>query len=160
MADVFKDSEFNFGGAFPANKGIINTIGGSLTGTLMQNLGVNYAQQIQKIYELGKAGERTNVYYVGSRPSGSMQVGHILGPGVQLAQYFIKYSDVCQAGTNIIDLNLSGQVCGVGGNAIPVLSMKAKFCVLANVGFNVTSQQLAINLQSSVEFANLEYNGA
>jgi hypothetical protein len=163
MAAVFKDTAFNFGGAFPANKGVITSIGGTLSGVLMQSMDVRYQQQVQRIYELGIAQKQTSVYFVGAKPSGNVSVNHIMGPGVALAKYFTDFGDMCNANHNHLQINLSGQICNPdaqGGNNFPACVMTAGLCTLNNVGFSTNVGNMLINVGSGVEFANLDYTGA
>jgi hypothetical protein len=162
--DVFARRELNFNGAFTADTGLIS--GGTLTGVLMQSIGLNYQQQISRIYDLGTAGAQANVYYIGGRSSGNMNVAHVVGPALALQAYYTSFSDVCQAGSNNIAVNLSRSACGApaaqgttlnGGVATATVSYKAKYCVLVGIGMNVGAQDLVIQESSNLTFANLEF---
>lgn len=153
MSDIFKRTELKFGGAFAADKGLITPNKG-LTGIMMQSLSLNYAQNVTRLYEIGRAGESANVYYVGGRSQGSMQAAHVLGPKVSMKQYYENFSDVCQAETNDIELRMANAECHSGGKSV---KYKAKYCVLIQIGMSVTSQDLVINENSQLMFSNLEY---
>lgn len=180
MADLFTRAEVEFGGAFTSQLGIIGSSQGNL-GVLMQNLTLNYSQQVTRIYELGVAGLPINAYYVGGRSAGNVVAGHIVGPGVNLSAFYATFGDVCQARCNMLQLNLGPNVCdGVltpnpaGGNTcvvcdggvavnnvcIPLannLNYTAKFCVLTAIGMSVSVADFVINENSTIMFTGLDF---
>lgn len=170
MADVFKRTELRYGGGFSTNQGLITAKG--LTGVLMQNLGINYSQNVNRIYEIGERSEQAAfVYYVGGRSQGSMNVGHVLGPKVTMAAYYQKFSDVCLGDDNQIVLDLSDSVCPRSSNGIidavsnfalgrRRVKYTALYCVLTQIGMTVSSEQMLVNQQSSLMFSNLQYDEA
>ena len=155
MADVFKRTELNFGGAFAADKGLITPNKG-LTGVMMQNLSLNYSQNVTRIYEIGKVNETPHVYYIGGRSQGTMQAAHVIGPKLAMKEYYENFSDVCEAETNDIEIKLTKADCRPGGGA-KTISYKAKYCVLIQIGMSVSAQDLVINENSQLMFSNLEY---
>jgi hypothetical protein len=169
MADIFANTNLSFGGAFSAARGIISM--GTLNGILMQNLNINYQQNITRIYELGNLGALMNVYYIGGRSSGTASVAHILGPNVQLAAFYSQFSDVCQANNNSLQIGLGGGTCSFSGatTALPApaalgatpasFSYTAQYCVLMSVGLAVSANDIVINSQSQIMFSNLAYVG-
>lgn len=173
MADLFTRTEVDFGGAMHAQNGIITPANG-LTGVLMQNIQLSYQQQVTRLYELGNSGQKTKVYYVGGRAQGSMSVAHVVGPGVSIKQFYDNFGDVCKAGTNTCQIDLSPNICGVTGsnpsqnggilgslNVSPTAQAKytAKYCVLISIGMSVAAQDFVINENSQLMFSGLEFNG-
>jgi hypothetical protein len=156
MADVFKRTELSFGGAFAADKGIITPAAG-LSGVLMQSLSLNYAQNITRVYELGNTGQTINVYMIGGRSQGGLQVAHIVGPKLVLKAFYDKFSDVCEAGTNDIELKLTRAQCSSGGGSKTVM-YRCKYCVLVQIGVSVQANDLVINENSQLQFSNMEFN--
>lgn len=154
--DLYKRSEVQFGGAMTAEKGMFVSSGG-LTGVLMQNFGLQYAQNVSRLYEIGKMGEVTNVYYVGGRAAGTMSVGHVIGPGVAMQEYYDNFSDVCKSNTNTIRVSAAPNVCATSRRA-EVASYKMKYCVLVSIGLSVAAADFVINQQSQLMFSGLEYN--
>ncbi len=155
MADVFKRAQLRWGGAFAAETGLLTPNRG-LNGVLMQQLQLQYTQSVSKIYEIGPAGSPSAVYFVAGRPSGNLSVGHILGPGVAMKEYYDNFSDVCAAQDNDIEIKLTKPACGSGGSP-SMIAYKCKFCVLTMVGIATQSQDLLINEQSQLTFGNMEY---
>jgi hypothetical protein len=156
MADVFKRTELQWGGAFAADRGIITPAAG-LTGVLMQNLQLQYSQNITKIYELGNVGQKISVYMIGGRSQGQMTIAHIVGPKLVLKAFYDKFSDVCEAENNHIEIKLTRAQCGPGGGSKTV-KYKCKWCVLVQIGVSVSAQDLVINENSTLQFSNMEFN--
>lgn len=173
--ELFKRTEVNFGGAFTADKGLIVPNNG-LTGVLMQNFQIQYGQSVSRIYELGAQGQPTNIYYIGGRASGSLNVAHVIGPGVSMKLFYESFSDVCKARNNDCKIQLSANACGftggssgagIGAAAVSAamaaaaaagaaISYKAKFCVLMSIGLSVASADFVINQQAQMMFSGLE----
>lgn len=153
MADLFKRTELDFGGAMAADRGLI-TANKGLSGVLMQNLQLTYSQQVTRIYELGDAGKKTAVYYIGGRSQGQLNAAHIIGPKVTMQAFYANFGDVCQARTNDISITMQAQCDGQASRRV---NYKAKFCVLVQVGMSVAAQDFVINENSSLMFSNLEY---
>lgn len=158
MADVFKRTELNYGGGFTADEGLITPDAG-LAGVMMTQLSIQYSQSISKINDIGNVGARPSFYLVGGRPQGNLSVGHVVGPNLALKGFYDKFSDVCQARTNSIRLNLKKAACDTAAGAIQnAIILTAKYCILTNVGFNVSAQDLMINEQSGLMFGNLDFD--
>lgn len=169
MAEMFKRTELNFGGAFAADRGLFVPNGG-LTGVLMQNINVAYGQQVSRLYEIGASGQVTNVYYVGGRASGNFGTGHVIGPRVLLKAFYEEYSDVCRAGQNIATVSVrancggTAPIGGVGptrpteGAASKRLIYRLRFCVLTNVTLAVQASDFVINESSQLMFSNMDYD--
>lgn len=163
MPEIYKNTVLDYGGGFTVNRGIISSVGGRLDGTLMQQIGVQYAQRATPVYELGPAGQTARFYYVSGRSNGALNVGHILGPPVALASYYQDFSDVCNAARNIVDFGLGENACGFTGEGGSLSGsnrgMKAKFALLVQVSIGAGADNLLINEGSQLMFGNMEYNG-
>lgn len=154
MADIFKRTEVDFGGAFTSEKGLIVPNKG-LTGILMQNFQIQYSQNVTRIYEIGRSGQKTKVYLVGGRSQGTLSAGHIIGPGVAMQQFYDNFSDVCQANTNDIQIKLTSNICA--GGETTSIGYKAKYCVLTSIGISVAAQDFVISESSQLMFSGMEY---
>ena len=164
MADVFQAAPMNFGGGFKSDTGMLTTASG-LSGVLMQNINITYQRPVTKIFELGNysapvgtppVGKGTNVYYVEGRPQGSLTLARILGFAASINAFYVKYGSACRAGGNTMTLALNSSEC-VGPGVQVKLAMS--FCVLTSVGVSVNAQQLVINENCGMEFANMVYTG-
>lgn len=155
--DVFKRTELVWGGAFAADCGLVSPDPKKgLSGVMMQNMGINYAQNVARIYELGEAGKTPAVYYVGGRSQGNLQVANVVGPKAAMKTFYTTFSDVCQAVDNNIVLSLQRADCSSSGQSRTV-TYTAKFCVLIQIGLSVAAQDMIINQTSNLMFSNLEY---
>lgn len=171
MAEMFTRTEVDFGGAMHAQNGIIVASGG-LTGVLMQNIQLSYQQAVTRLYELGNAGARTKVYYVGGRASGSMSVAHVVGPGVSIKAFYDNFGDVCKARDNTCMIDLTPNICGTGAGLAAVAGAVAglvspvkvkylcKYCVLVSVGMSVSANDFVVNESSQLMFTGLEFADA
>ena len=163
MADVFGRKDSPFMGAFSADNSTL-TIGGfaggaaaaaaAATGTLVQNLQVNYTQTINQIFEVGSAYR----YYVVGRTNGTIAFGRIVGPSVVSAFLLSKLGDVCGAnapGDHEVVLTLGNSACQFNNVAIPVpiapagvgqsIELKCEAVVATSVGYSVQAQDMMIN---------------
>lgn len=158
--ELFSRTEVDFGGGFHAQFGLIAP-NGHLTGMLMQNLGVQYGQNVTRLYEIGTANKPTRVYYVTGRAQGNLTAAHVVGPGISLKGFYKQFSDPCNARKNQLTIDLTANSCA---DVDPIQkAQKAggfrynmKFCVLMSVGMNVSSQDLLIGENSNLMFTGLE----
>jgi hypothetical protein len=185
MADLFKRTEVEFGGAFHAQKGLLLPVrwqGGRAepidplgfirplqpagnvlidVGALMQNLSLQYQQSVNRVYEIGMAQQTTKVYYIAGRASGNISTGHIVGPSIVMTDFYEKFSDVCNLNTNTLSLSLGPNMCDANGeellNGKNVLNYGAKFCLLTAIGMGVTANDFLINTSSQIMFSGLEF---
>jgi len=174
MADVFARSTMNFGGAFAADRGIIAAPANTSFGILMQNIQIQYGQQVTRIYDLGQYNNPANVFYVAGRAQGTLACGHIVGPSAAVSRFHADFGNVCRAASNTVGLELAGVGCGVRENRtltdqtherrdsdVNLRGKKAiyhaRFCVLMQMGMQVDAQNLLINENSQMQFASLEH---
>jgi len=156
MANDIFGSAIKFGGAFRAQKGIIWSKVEGLDGILMQNISVTYNRPVQRIYELGRANEAVNFYYVEGRPQGTMTAAHVIGPGKDMAKYYRQFGDVCRADDNTIALSLTPNMCPQ--SKVPTMDIFATNCVLIAIGISTTADNLIINENSQLMFNALVIN--
>ena len=161
MANIFGRTEMTFGGGFKADKGVIED-GNGISGILMQSLQVTYQRPVTKLFELGVLGAPVNVYYVEGRPQGSLTVARIIGFAAEMKNFFTKFGDVCKitaTNQNSITLKFASDTCPSpkDGKLPEVLGLTMSFCLLTQIGFSIQAQQLVINENSTMEFADLNY---
>lgn len=155
MPEMFTTAEVDYNGAIHAQKGIINSPSFPSLGVLMQNMQLQYSQQITRLYELGKVGLTTNAYYVAGRAQGQLQVAHVIGPKVALKEFYKKYSDVCKARDNNLILDLGPNTCQAQGTP-GKMKYTAKSCVITQIGMSVSVQDFLINANASLMFIGLD----
>lgn len=157
MPNIFGRSELTWGGGIRADRGVLQDAGG-LTGILMQNIQVQYQRPVTKIYELGRTAEPTKVYYVEGRPQGSLTIARVIGFAATIGAFYTNYGDACKAKDNNLALNLTPNYCPGDKPAKPTV-LNMKHCILTSVGFSVQAQQLVVNENSAMEFADMSYEG-
>jgi hypothetical protein len=162
MADIFGKREQVYGGGFTSDTGIIEA-GTKLSGLMMQSLQITYQRPVTKVYDLGVYLTDSRVYYVEGRPSGSMQIGRIVGFGYQMGEFYREYGNACLASDKTLRIKLGSSVCPPAGfdfalKGVKTVSMSA--CVLTSVGLSVQAQQLIVNENSAMEFANMSIEEA
>jgi len=64
---------------------------GGGTGLLIQDMGVNYTQDVQRLYELGSA----NVYFIAGRPAGDFTIAKIAGPQGTTGEFITQFGSPC-----------------------------------------------------------------
>lgn len=167
MADVFRGEMMKYGGGFRSDMGMLVDTAG-VSGKLMQNIQITYQRPITKIFELGKSGDPVSVYYIEGRPNGNLTLGRIIGFGREMMAFYEKFGAACNAGDSTMTLDLNNTPCPPVPGAPPPppgtppplparIQVKLTYCVLTSVGLSVNAQQLVINENCSMEFANMEY---
>lgn len=167
MADIFGRT-VDFGSSFAADKATLSLPGTSgtdlrdLTGFLVQNLQLQYSQQITKLYEVGG----TKIYYVGGRTQGQATLSRIVGPKALSKAFYDTYGDICKmsATGNNIKFDIKGAECsggaqGSGQAGGATINYTAKFCLITTVGFSVQAQDMLINESTTLMIGMLEYEG-
>lgn len=167
MADIFNRTSNQFRGAFSADSSRVTFpnvlgIGGQFAGDfglLAQQLGVNYQQQITRLYEIGSPA----IYYVGGRTAGDFSMNRVVGPRSLQKVFYQKFGDVCNAAQN--DLNFSATIgCGTSANIGDAAAIqgqaafRAHFCVITSLGLRVNAQDSIISEQTNMMFSSLDYS--
>lgn len=145
-----------FGRTSPAVKGVfaadlaVVTLSNGLSPTLMQNLSLQYAQQVSRFFQLGSA----DMYYIGGRTSGQLSTGHVVGPGATILTWYTQFGNVCNAPTNHIQFAAKGQLCN--NQQALGLVFDVAYVVLTSLGIAVQSQDVVISESSQSMFSSLE----
>ena len=145
MAELFERTEVNFGGAMHGQFGIMSKVAGIEIGLLLQNVNMNYGQQVSRIYELGTEGSKTRVFFIAGRAQGNLNAAHVIGPGVALKAYYDKFSDVCEIGTNTLDIHLGPNICGAAAGGAAAGGGVGGFFNGANIFTTATNVANAVN---------------
>jgi len=134
----------------------------NVTGYLIQNWQIQYAQQVNEIFEIGSQ----TMYWIKGRPQGTGQIGRLLGAkgadneGVGL--FPSTAFDICDGGA-MLRITAVGGHCdsapkGVDGGVVldKGVSLMMDGCVVTSVGFGMTVADLRITEQYGWRFAFLE----
>ena len=138
MANLLGRTGAGFGGAVSSKNATLaigtadpNVTSGAL---LIQNLGVQYSQNITQIFEL----QSDLVYYAAARAQGQANLGTVFGPKSAGAIMYADLADPCKGPHTIAFKSQVG--CTVGSTGQRTVTRTAKNFVLQNYGFNVTVQ--------------------
>jgi hypothetical protein len=145
MPDIYGRIPQQFGGAFSADSALIQFSGagglpggGGGVGLLCQALGWQYAQPINRIYEIGTR----LVYYVAGRPRGDGSIQSIVGPKQIQQAFYSTYGSVCNGLTNNVYINAS---VGCNGETTPGnYNMQLTGVVLTNIGGQARAEDMVI----------------
>jgi len=148
MADIFNRNVSKLGGVFTSDEAKL-TLKGNL-GVLVQQLQFTYAQTITHLYEVGGA----NIYYVGGRTQGNLNVNRVIGPTGTICALYSTYGDVCNAKQNVITLALQQTDCSTGAGGKNTYTMKN--CVITQTGIAVAAQDMIINENTTMMYSSLE----
>jgi len=154
MADIYGRSNQVFAGSFPVDGARISLAGndGEMLGVglLSQNLGYQYGQPVTILYEVGT----NNTYIVTGRARGGVNISRVLGPREVVRGFYRKYGDVCNAKTNI--LNLEARAAGCGDGASSPFNLGMNHCVITNLAGSVASDTGLMSEQVAMQFLSLE----
>ena len=155
-------------GSFASDLAALTIAGSDTVLGIVQNVQVQFSQQIARIYDVsngGTAGGSTAsgglvpVFYVGGRTQGQATIARVLGPqSGALCNFYAEMGNVCSPQ----DLNFSfSSGCGgdspaAGQNSSVTYTIEA--AVMTNLGIQVGSQDMIVNENISMMFANLMCN--
>lgn len=165
QTDIFNRNTNVFGGSFSADSAKLtfpalqNAAGaavGADMGLLVQQLGVNYTQQVARLYEVGQPA----IYYVGGRTSGTINLDRVVGPRAINEQFYRTYGDVCRARQNMLRFSFQSG-CGedAAANVFREVAYQCHFCVITGISANVRAQDMIINEGLQIMFSSLLYTG-
>lgn len=150
-SDIYARTGNNFNGAFAADAARV-VFGGDVSGVglLTQQLSVNYAQAVTRLYEIG-----TNfTYLIAGRTQGQVGMGRVLGPRPLQLGFYTKYGNVCNAATNNLNFEVSAG-CTADTNGAPA-RFQLKNAVITNMGLSINAQDMLVNEQVNMLFISLE----
>ena len=151
--DIFNRNVSTLAGVFTSDAAVLEFTGGGAGdrfSQLVQQVQFSYAQTITRLYEVGGP----NIYYVGGRTQGQMNVNRIIGPKGTVCGFYNKFGDVCSANENVIGLDLSAENCLNGEAGGGKYTMKN--VVITQVGIAVAAQDMIINENTTMMFSSLE----
>lgn len=152
--DMFNRQAAQYGGSISVDRTLLTFPG--LTGQasfvpyIVTNMGLNYSQQVSRIYGLNQS----RVVIVAGRPSGTGTLQQILSPDGSLADFYRTYGDICGAGKNAMAFALR-QGCNDGRNAYQRFICGT---TIANaLAVNVGSDSGLVSNATQLSFESMEY---
>lgn len=115
---------------------------------LVQNVTVQYAQNINRLYEVGSA----KTFFIAGRTQGTINIKRVIGGKGVSGGFVKKYGDVCNMASNVLAFSFEAG-CTDGSN---VGSITASACVINSVAYSVAAADMIINEDISMMFARLE----
>lgn len=153
MADMFNRRSDSFGGAFAADgaKMLFAMDGLSAeTGMLVQQLSVQYQQQVTRLYEVGS----NAVYLVGGRTAGQGTLNRVLGPKKLAKAFYLTYGDICNAAKNMLQFEAAA---GCNQTFDANVALHCRFVVINQIGFSLNAGDMMINESMGLMFSSMTY---
>jgi len=124
---------------------------------IVQQLQVQYTQQVSKIYDIsGTTG--ADAYYVAGRAEGQATLQKVIGPNAEIKAFYELYGDVCKI-DQATDITLTGEFgCGDGSNGHSTTITLVK-PVVVSFGMAVNAQDVIITESTSMIFHSLHISG-
>lgn len=151
-ADIFGRTDTKLGGAMSSDATRVTFSGLSGTGLLLQNLNINYAQEITRLYAL----DTPYTYFVAGRTNGDMSAGQVVGPAGVVTSFYQRYSDVCNTVGNMQMRAAAG--CHAAEQGSMVLTVTNP--VIKSFGVSISSQNMMVNVNLEMTFVALDIQGS
>ena len=117
MADIFNRVLKSTKGGFKIDSAKLTFSGATAnTGLLIQNVQIQYQQQVTFVYDLA---DPEGVYYVAGKAQGTLAMSKIVGSSTGMTEFYKKYGDACAIGNNISITGVGG-TCSTDANGPPV----------------------------------------
>lgn len=152
MPDIFSRT-ITDGGQQSADVAVLTLAGAGSTGLtgvgqLVQNLNLQYQQNIQRFYDLSS----NQLFYVGGRTQGTATMGQLLGPATVSTAMYDLLGNVCNAGKNNIEFKVATG-CGTGASAKTTYS--CTLCVMSGLQIQVQAEQMVIQHNATLTIGSL-----
>jgi hypothetical protein len=151
MADLFNRNVSNLAGVFTADQAKLQW-GALPTGALVQQLNIQYAQTVTRLYGVGE----TDQYYVGGRTNGQMSVNRVIGPAGSSKTFYATFGDVCKSVGRNIKLQLTQTDCSNTQTSAGPSTYTMDNCVITQVSVGVAAQDMIIGENTNIMYTSLE----
>lgn len=156
MPDIFNKTPRNAVGGFSVDKATLSFPSlGANNGLLIQNIQINYQQQVSFVYDLAKPDD---VYYIAGRASGTLAIGKIVGAAGLLKSFYTTFGDVCAKRGNIELSGIAGcSTSGAGGTGtVSTKGITIRDPVIASFGLTMNVDTAIIGENCQLIFSTLE----
>ena len=156
MPGVYARQDTAFQGSFASDTAVLKMgTNPAVELGIVQNAQIQFAQSIARIYDVGNTGavgQQAVVWYVGGRTQGQATLARVLGPASKgLGEFYKRVGNVCEAANNRLTFTF---LAGCAGAVSTTYTLTA--AVMVNVGISVSAQDMIVNENVSLMFANLE----
>ena len=159
MANIFNKPTKTNSGGFSIDSAQLTFTALGPTGLLVQNLQIQYQQQVSFLYDLTNP---NNVYYVAGRAEGNMNIGKVVGSGGLVKTFYKTYGDVCGASTagassNTINLSFDTNCASATGSTSSG-SARVRIInpIILSFGLQMQVDQGIISENVALRFSDLE----
>jgi len=115
---------------------------------LVQNVQITYAQNINRLWEVGSA----KTIFIAGRTRGSITIARVVGGRGVSTEFIRKYGDVCNMAGNILAFTFEAG-CTDGAQ---VGSITASGVAIESIAYTVAASDMIVNEQLTALFARLE----
>jgi hypothetical protein len=178
---VYSRQKTGFGGSFASDLASMSLAGSVTPLGIVQNVQIQFSQQVARIYDVsnggtsGAGGGKVPVFYVGGRTQGQGTIARVLGPqSGALCAFYEEIGNICSpqdltftfrggcgpSGTGrkpTTQLELANKTVG-GNKEFNTVAYTIIATVMTNLGITVGSQDMIVNENITLMFANLECN--
>lgn len=120
-------------------------------GLIMQQVNIQYAQNITRLYAL----EDAKVYFVAGRTDGNLTIQHVIGPAGLQAQFISTYGNVCNIGNKVFNLTMASG-CSTSAD---VSTVRLKCPVITAVSVQMQAQNMIIGSGITAMFVSMDLVG-
>jgi len=146
MPDVF-GRNVELGTGFKADGAKIKFAGKECAdGLLIQNISIQYQQQVNRLYEVGCP----QVYLIAGRTQGTISMARVIGPKGIMVDFYEEYGNPCN--DRDLEIDLSPGMCEKASNS----AITAKKAIITSIGISVAANDMLINEQMQWMFVTLE----
>ena len=150
--NIFNRGGSKFGGAVSADACQFTFTGGH-AGLLTQNMQIRATRDVSRLWEIGS----NYTYYVGGRAAGTFGLARIVGPVPLSKAFFDRFTDVCRAEDNVI--NISGVVgCSPTDGLRGAYDAALANVVIVDFGINISMNDMVLNQNISGMFNSLKWD--
>lgn len=146
---VFQGLGQTWAGSFTADGLGAQLDGQPLAGALFQGMDFNYAQSINVMYEIGSS----NVYLVGGRAQGTLQIGAVAGPSQLRNVLLTRFRDICDIDN---ELSFGGSRGCSGADADRRETYHLSYIAMTTIGARVGANDVVIQRNMQFIFMNLD----
>jgi len=147
-ADIFGRTETKLGGSMSSDATRVTFAGLTGTGLLLQNLQIQYSQQISRLYAL----DTPYTYFVAGRTDGAMKAAQVIGPNGVVTAFYQRYADVCNTVGNMQMRAAAGCHASETGSMVMTVTNP----VIKSFGVGMSAQDMQINVNLDMTFVSLD----
>ena len=157
MTAIYERQKTKHAGSFASDKAVLSIAGQTVTLGIVSNLQISFAQAISRIYSIAKvpsSGNNVPVFYVGGRTQGQVSMARVVGPQAEgVCEFYNKMGNVCDPQDMTFKLEAG---CDPSSGGTKNVRYKVQDAVMTNVGLSVGSQDMIVNENMTMMFANME----